>query len=219
MKKINIALIGLVMSASTALAATPYIEGQVIFTEVDDVDTNTYTDTVAGSAVVGKLTNKYDTDTGYGFEVGAIGLFDNQNLRLGISYGKTKIKLKSTTASGTIGGDAGSLSITPAEWAAVGVNFDNDIKAYSLNGYYDFAKTDKLTPFIGLGVGQVDIQNAKDKEFSTSLYLGARYSVNDNVYLGGKVNYTMINGPEDKLGIQYDDITQYGLTLSVGYLF
>jgi opacity protein-like surface antigen len=219
MKKINIALIGLVMSASTALAATPYIEGQVIFTEVDDVDTNTYTDTVAGSAVVGKLTNKYDTDTGYGFEVGAIGLFDNQNLRLGISYGKTKIKLKSTTASGTIDGVAGSLSITPAEWAAVGVNFDNDIKAYSLNGYYDFAKTDKLTPFIGLGVGQVDIQNAKDKEFSTSLYLGARYSVNDNVYLGGKVNYTMINGPEDKLGIQYDDITQYGLTLSVGYLF
>ena len=99
------------------------------------------------------------------------------------------------------------------------MNFDNDITSYSLNGYYDLTKTDKLTPFIGLGVGQADIQNAKDKELSTSLYLGARYSVNDNVYVGWKVNYTMINGPEDKLGIQYDDITTYGLTMSIGYIF
>jgi opacity protein-like surface antigen len=219
MKKLKILLLFFMLGTSGVFAATPYIEGQILFTEVKDVDTNTYTDTVAGSAIVGKLTNKYDTDTGYGFEVGAIGLFDNQNLRLGISYGKTKIKLKSTIASGTVDGAAGSLSITPAQWAAVGVNFDNDIKSYSLNGYYDFAKTNKLTPFIGLGVGQVDIQNAKDKELSTSLYLGARYSVNDNVYVGGKVNYTMINGPEDKLGIQYEDITQYGLTMNVGYTF
>ena len=219
MKKYKIILLSLMFGTGSVFAATPYIEGQVSFTEVDDVDTNTYSDTVAGSAVVGKLTNKYDADTGYGFEVGANGLFDNQNLRLGISYGKTKIKLKSTTASGTVDGSAGSLSITPAEWAAVGVNFDNDITSYSLNAYYDFTKTDKLTPFIGLGVGQADIQNAKDKELSTSLYLGARYSVNDNVYVGGKVNYTMINGPEDKLGIQYDDITTYGLTMSIGYIF
>ena len=72
---------------------------------------------------------------------------------------------------------------------------------------------------MGLGIGQVDIENAKDKELSTSLYLGARYFIDKNLYVGGKGTYTRANGPEDKLGIKYEDITQYGLTLSVGYQF
>ena len=63
------------------------------------------------------------------------------------------------------------------------------------------------------------MRKEQDKELSTSLYLDARYSIDDNVYVGGKVNYTMINGIEDKLGVKYDDITTYGLTMSIGYIF
>ena len=111
------------------------------------------------------------------------------------------------------------MSPTLKQIRDAGLNFDNDVKTYSLNAYYDFDNVNGLIPFIGAGLWKTDIQNAKDKELSTSLYLGARYSVNDNVYVGGKVNYTMINGPEDKLGIQYDDITTYGLTMSIGYIF
>ena len=50
MNKINIALIGLAMSASTALASTPvpYIEGQINYTQVDDVDTATYSGSAGG---------------------------------------------------------------------------------------------------------------------------------------------------------------------------
>ena len=56
-------------------------------------------------------------------------------------------------------------------------------------------------------------------ELTKSLYLGARYFVDKNMYVGGKGTYTIIDGPEDKLGIKYDDITQYGVVLSVGYQF
>jgi hypothetical protein len=40
-----------------------------------------------------------------------------------------------------------------------------------------------------------------------------------NIYVGGKGTYTMIDGPEDKNGMKYDDITLYAFTLSVGYQF
>jgi len=68
-------------------------------------------------------------------------------------------------------------------------------------------------------LGQVDIQNAKDKELSKSLYLGGRHSVNDQMYVGVKGAYTMIDGPSDSLGISYEDITQKTVSLIVGYNF
>ena len=195
-----------------------YIEGQVNYNQVDDVDTTTITDTVAGSDIVGKLTNEYDSDIGLGFEVGVKNV-SNNNLRIGLSYSETKIELKKTTASGTVDGDAGSLSITPADWSAVGVSFDNDVKSYSLNAYYDLETNGTFTPYVGVGLGQVDIENANDKELSKSLYLGGRHSIDDKMYVGIKGAYTMIDGPSDKLGLTYDDITQKSLSLIVGYNF
>jgi len=195
-----------------------YIEGQVNYNQIDDVDTTTITDTVAGSDIVGKLTNEYDSDIGLGFEVGAKNV-SNSNLRIGLSYSETKIELKKTTASGTVDGVAGSLSITPSDWSAVGVSFDNDVKSYSLNAYYDFKTNGTFTPYVGVGLGQVDIENANDKELSKSLYLGGRHSINDKMYVGIKGAYTMIDGPTDKLGLSYDDITQKSVSLIVGYNF
>ena len=225
MNKINIALIGLAMSASTALASTPvpYIEVQINYTQVDDVDTATYSGSAGGLTFSNlKATNEYDSDIGFGFEGGGKGLV-NENIRLGFSYGESKIELKSTTGSGTVTDGTTTVNFavraTRADLASVGLSFDNDIKSYSLNGYYDFSNTGGLIPFVGLVIGQVDIENAKDKELSTSLYLGARYFIDKNLYVGGKGTYTRANGPEDKLGIKYEDITQYGLTLSVGYQF
>ena len=223
MKNIKYLLVCLIMSTSAALGATPYIEGQINFSQVNDVDTNTYSGTAGGLTFTNlKATNEYDSDTGFGFEVGASD-FENKHFRIGLSYGESKIKLKSTTLAGSVTDGVttltGSAKFSREQVASVGLTFDNDVKSYSLNGYYDFDKTDGLIPFIGLGIGQVDIQNAKDKELSTSLYLGARYFIDEKIYIGGKANYTMINGPQDKLGIQYDDITSYGLTASVGYQF
>ena len=195
-----------------------YIEGQVNYHQVDDVDTTSYSDTINGQVIVGKLTNEYDSDIGLGFEVGAKNV-SNSNLRIGLSYSETKIELKKTTASGTVDGVAGSLSITPADWSAVGVSFDNDVKSYSLNAYYDLETNGTFTPYVGVGLGQVDIENENDKELSKSLYLGGRHSIDDKMYVGIKGAYTMIDGPSDKIGLTYDDITIKSVSLIVGYNF
>jgi opacity protein-like surface antigen len=200
-----------------------YIEGQINYTKVKDVDTKTYTGTGGGvtfTNVNGKL--EYDTDIGYGIEVG-IREFLNKNLRLGISYLANKIELKKATGSGTAsqGGTTINFAISAsrADLKSVGLDFDNDAKNYSLNAYYDFDNLNGITPFVGIGLGKADIQNAKDKEFSKSLYLGARYFVDKNLYIGGKGTYSMIDGPEDGFGIKYEDISVYVVTLGVGYQF
>ena len=224
MKKITMLTAMLVTTSFGAYAEVKgYVEGQINYTQVQDLDTNTYSGTAGGIAFTnlkGKL--EYDSDIGYGVEVGASELL-NKNVRLGLSYGKNKIELKKATGSGTaVSGDTTvnlALSATPAELRSIGLDFNNDIKTYSLNAYYDFDNVNGLIPFIGAGLGQADIQNAKDKELSKSLYLGAKYFVDKNMYVGAKGTYSIIDGPEDKLGIKYDDISLYAVTLSVGYQF
>ena len=198
-----------------------YIEGHLNYNQVNDVDTTTITDTVAGVDIVGKLTNEYDSDIGLGFEVGVTN--DGSNIRFGLSYSESKIELKKLTGSGTVTDGTTTVnfavSATKADLASVGLSYDNDVKSYSLNAYYDFKTNRTFTPYVGVGLGQADIENANDKEVSQSLYLGGRHSVNDQMYVGLKGAYTMIDGPTDKLGLSYDDITHKSVSLIVGYNF
>ena len=196
-----------------------YIEGQVNYTQVQDIDLKNFT----GNSNVrffenlkGKL--GYDSDIGYGVEVG-VSEFLNKNFRLGLSYGANKIELKKATEISNTDGELLPSSATPQEVRSLGLNFDSNVKIYSLNAYYDFNNFNSFVPFVGAGLGQADILNAKDKELSKSLYLGARYLIDKNIYVGGKGTYSMIDGPEDKKGMKYDDISLYAVTLSIGYQF
>ena len=196
-----------------------YIEGQVNYTQVQDIDLKNFTGTRNGrffENLKGKL--GYDSDIGYGVEVG-VSEFLNKNFRLGLSYLENKIELKKTTEISNTDGEALPSSATPQEIRSLGFNFDSNVKIYSLNAYYDFNNFNSFVPFVGAGLGQADILNAKDKELSKSLYLGARYLVDNNIYVGGKGTYSIIDGPEDKNGMKYDDISLYAVTLSVGYQF
>jgi opacity protein-like surface antigen len=196
-----------------------YVEGQVNYTQVQDIDLENFTGTRNGrffQNLKGKL--GYDSDIGYGVEVG-VSEFLNKNLRLGLSYGANKIELKKATQISNTDGEPLPSSATPQEIRDLGFNFDSNVKIYSLNAYYDFNNFNSFVPFVGVGLGQVDILNAKDKELSKSLYLGVRYLVDKNIYFGGKGTYSMIDGPEDKNGMKYDDISLYAVTLSVGYQF
>jgi opacity protein-like surface antigen len=207
-----------------------YIEGQVNYTQVQDIDLKNFTGTISNGRTFENLKGKlgYDSDIGYGVEVG-VSEFLNKNFRLGLSYGANKIELKkATNVSGattiTVGEDTTTIdpigsSVTPQQIRDFGLNFNSNVKIYSLNAYYDFNNFNSFVPFVGVGLGQADILNGKDKEFSKSLYLGARYLVDKNIYVGGKGTYSMIDGPEDKNGMKYDDISLYAVTLSVGYQF
>ena len=223
MKKITtIVLLLLVTTSFNSYAQVKgYIEGQVNYTQVQDIDLENFTGTISNGRTFENLKGKlgYDSDIGYGVEFG-VSEFLNKNFRLGLSYGVNKIELKKATGvSGLSNGDPLPSSATPQDVRDLGLNFDSNVKIYSLNAYYDFDNVNGLIPFIGAGLGQTDILNAKDKELSKSLYLGAKYFMDKNIYVGGKGTYTMIDGPEDKNGMKYDDITLYAFTLSVGYQF
>jgi opacity protein-like surface antigen len=222
MKKITTIVLLLVTTSFNSYAQVKgYIEGQVNYTQVQDIDLKNFTGTISNGRTFENLKGKlgYDSDIGYGVEFG-VSEFLNKNFRLGLSYGVNKIELKKATGvSGLSNGDPLPSSATPQDVRGLGLNFDSNVKIYSLNAYYDFNNINGFIPFIGAGLGQTDILNAKDKELSKSLYLGAKYFMDKNIYVGGKGTYTMIDGPEDKNGMKYDDITLYAFTLSVGYQF
>jgi opacity protein-like surface antigen len=227
MKKITTIVLLLVTTSFNSYAQVKgYIEGQVNYTQVQDIDLKNFTGTISNGRTFENLKGKlgYDSDIGYGVEFG-VSEFLNKNFRLGLSYAANKIELKkATNVSGTTskGGEDPLPLPTPASpqnVRDVELNFDSNVKTYSLNAYYDFNNINGFIPFIGAGLGQTDILNAKDKELSKSLYLGAKYFMDKNIYVGGKGTYTMIDGPEDKNGMKYDDITLYAVALSVGYQF
>ena len=222
MKKITTIVLLLVTTSFNSYAQVKgYIEGQVNYTQVQDIDLKNFTGTISNGRTFENLKGKlgYNSDIGYGVEFG-VSEFLNKNFRLGLSYGVNKIELKKATGvSGLSNGDPLPSSATPQDVRDLGLNFDSNVKIYSLNAYYDFNNINGFIPFIGAGLGQTDILNAKDKELSKSLYLGAKYFMDKNIYVGGKGTYTMVDGPEDKNGMKYDDITLYAFTLSVGYQF
>ena len=182
---------------------------------------------MSGTVSVITYTNKridfeHDSDTTPGIEFGFYN-FNNSNLRLGFSYTKPSIDLDTSTLSGTITDGTttitGAVGITAADYATVGLDFDNDVKLYMVNGYYDFDSSNNFKPFIGAGFGLADIDNAEDKEFTYAGMLGGRYYINEQTYVGGKFTYASIEGPKDKLGLSYEDIEFYTSTLMIGLEF
>jgi opacity protein-like surface antigen len=213
----------ILISSSVFADIKPYIEGQLIYFDLDDVDTKSYSGTTSGITYTNaRGTFDYDSDITGGLEIGVKGIF-NDNFRIGLAYSKPNFELDSLTLNGSITDGVDTLTgpgtFTPAQLESVGLSANNDAKSYMFNLYYDFDATNTFKPFIGAGLGITDIENAEDKEFTYAAMAGAKYYFNDNVYFGGKFSYTTINGPKDKLGLEYDDIDLYSGTLMVGLEF
>ena len=201
----------------------PYFEGQFIYVDPHDASTTSMSGTVSGITYTNvRIDLEHDSDTTPGIEFGFYN-FDNSNLRIGFAYTKPSIDLDTSTLSGTITDGTttitGAVGITAADYATVGIDFDNDVKLYMVNGYYDFDSSNNFKPFIGAGFGLADIDNAEDKEFTYAGMIGARYYINEQTYVGGKFTYASIEGPKDKLGLSYEDIDIYASTLSIGLEF
>ncbi|MDA9136953.1 hypothetical protein N9J61_00300 [Pelagibacterales bacterium] len=207
-----------------ASAITTYFEGHYNNVSPDTVTTESKTGTFSGLTFsTNNNTLTHEDDSVFGFELG----IDNlkiPNIRIGFSYLKPHIKLKSSTINGSVTNGSTTLSgagiITPADWASIGISFDNDIELRMLNLYYDFDYNEKFKPFLGFGVGYADIQNTDGSELTTSFTGGAKYYLNETSYLGAKINWASISGPTDKLfGIKYNDIDVFTSTLLIGFEF
>ena len=220
-------LMGLIILLSVnfpVYAITTYVEGQYNNIDPDTVTTGTKSETISGLTFTSNNnTLTHEDDSVFGFEVGLSNL-QIPNLRIGFSYVKPHIKLKSSTVNGSVTNGTTTIStsgiVTPADWASLGISFDNDIELQMLNFYYDFQYGEKIKPFLGFGIGFADIQNTDGSELSISFTGGAKYYLNNNTYVGGKIAWTTIDGPTDKVfGIKYNDIEILTTTLLLGYEF
>ena len=221
MRKILI-LLALISSSAFAADLKPYIEGQLGWSNLNDVDTKA-TNLPISDAVTASATAKikYDNSVSGGFEIGAnhVGI---ENLRIGVSFNRMKFDMEKVTGSLALSTSSASLETTGDITEAVrslGVDLDNSVKLYMANAYYDIKNASAFTPFIGLGVGMADIKNAKDNEFAWSASVGGKYNIDKNMYLGLKGSYTSVNGITDKIGLEYKDMDAYSAHALLGYQF
>ena len=221
MRKILL-LLALISSSALAAELKPYLEGQLGFASLDDVDTK-LNGTIGGGTATASAKIKYDHSVSGGFEIGAnnVGI---ENLRIGASYNRMKFDMDKVTGSitttGVTGFDNGTLTgdITSTVRSA-GISLDNSVNLYMANAYYDIKNASAFTPFVGLGMGMANIQNAKDNEFAWSASVGGKYNIDKNMYLGLKGSYTSVNGITDKIGLEYKDMDAYSAHAILGYQF
>jgi len=198
--------------------AQGYIEAQVGYTFVDDVDTNEYSSVETGT-VQGTL--DYDSDMGYGLEIGMRNFEAANVLRMGLAWNrfgadldKASINISGGTEIGAISGSASS-----SELKSVGLNFDNDVNVYTANFYYDIPLKSGFTPYLGLGFGVADIDNAKSNEFAVIGIVGGRYAMSNGTYLGMKYQYIDVADFEDELGIEYEGAGAHMVSATLGMEF
>lgn len=221
MRKILL-LLALISSSALAAELKPYLEGQLGFASLDDVDTK-LNGAIGGGTATASAKIKYDHSVSGGFEIGAnnVGI---ENLRIGVSYNRMKFDMDKVTGSitttGVTGFENGTLSgdITSTVRSA-GISLDNSVNLYMANAYYDIKNASAFIPFVGLGMGMANIQNAKDNEFAWSASVGGKYNIDKNMYLGLKGSYTSVNGITDKIGLEYKDMDAYSAHALLGYQF
>ena len=208
--------------SSQTMAKEFYIEGTIGHYDVDDVDTTRASGTASGITFTNLGgTLEYDADTAFGFE---IGVKFNEKVRIGFSYVDASLDFEGATVSGSATDGVTTINasarVTPADASALGLTFSNDAEIMMIKAYYDFDSFNNgLTPFVGFGLGQADIDNATDDETIISLTAGARYNLNDKAYVGAKISYMEVNGPDDELGIQYEDIELTSFEVTIGTSF
>jgi len=225
-KNFSLSLIGILtfISLHNANAADVYFEGQLGTTWMQDVDTDKYSGTVDGITATNlKGTLEYDSDLTMGAEIG-FSKFGFENIRLGLSAKKFKAKFKSMVVNGSLTDGTttvtGPITAKRSDFGTIANSLDNKVQAYYLMGYYDFPPEDKLTPYVGIGVGLADIQNVKDKEFALGLSAGVNYDVSEKIYLGMRLDYNRIAaGVTDKIGITYEAIQSVSALATVGFRF
>jgi len=166
---------------------------------------------------------EYDNATIWSIEYGRY--IDSEiGLRAGVNYSSFKLKLKRLYGSGSYTYSGTTYNVTTnidrSEIAGSGVTFDNNVKILSFNLYKDFNTENSNTkPYIGFGLGQADVENAKDKELAYSLILGVNYEISDKTYIGGRFQNTTISGPTDSLGVKYEDADAQTWMVTVGTRF
>lgn len=202
---------GLLGSTGMAHASDWYIKGGfgVAATELDSGGLNT----------AGPHENTGDdTDSGFGFLSGAVGR----------KFGNVRVEAELTTRA------TNNFTTNSFEPPTPTFFYESEVRAHSLmlNGWWDFARSGKWTPFVGLGIGAARVKvetddtvvRGSDSEthFAYQVGLGASYDLgNDSaVELGyryvdlGKVDVNLVNGALAPAGELKTDIDSHDLYIA-----
>jgi hypothetical protein len=106
MRKILL-LLALISSSALAAELKTYLEGQLGFVSLDDVDTK-LSGAIGEGTATASAKIEYDHSVSGGFEIGAnnVGI---ENLRIGVSYNRMKFDMDKVTGSITVTGVTGYL--------------------------------------------------------------------------------------------------------------
>jgi len=215
-----------VTGAGTASAESMYqggyVEGNLGYAFGPSVDTETFSGT-AGDYTANDfgLSLDYDDDMSFGFEVG-IDLRGPVRIGLGITrfdFDLDKLSGRGTVSDGTDTIDAGDGSISGSDLADLGVDTEGHATLVSFNSYYDFGEIAGFQPFLGAGIGVIDIKNAKDNELTGSLYAGVKYAFDSGMYIGGRYAYHLVDDTKDEIGIEYDSFGVSNVSVMLGFDF
>lgn len=168
----------LISSSVFARDIKPYIEGLITYNKIDD-STGKSIDRDFGDTY--PYYAKNDNNIGYGVEIGIAELLPK--VRLAGQFLQTNFDIKSEISPG----------ITYLNGNSSG-NGKNSVKLYMLNAYYDFDLSEKIIPFVGVGIGAADINHQEGKELALQGMIGAKYKINDQLYMGIKGSYINMNG-------------------------
>jgi opacity protein-like surface antigen len=224
MKKLLITVVFATVSTG-ALAADlkPYIEAQLGYAKLKDVETESFSGSVGGGTATLSAKGDFDNSFAGGAELG-VGNIGASNFRLGASYTRMDFDMEKVTGSLTTTGVSGVANGTYTADITryirdAGISLDNRVNLYMANAYYDFKNESSFTPFLGVGMGMADVQNAKDNEFAYQGVIGGKFDIDKNMYLGLKGLYTKVNGITDELGIKFKDMDAYSGQVLLGVNF
>jgi len=162
--KLRVILAGLLLSvsASTAMAAGPYVSGSGGVCIVHDQDLKRS----SGATDTAKLKAGYGINASVGYN------FDP--IRVEFEFGYKKADVDSFTSAGVTSPSLGS---------------DLTIMSYMVDAYYDFKNSTQFTPFVGAGVGVLNGEfkdpgfKSNDNKVGYQFVVGAAYNVNKNIAL------------------------------------
>ena len=223
LKKLFFGFVFFNLLISNGNAIEPYIEGQFGFSSVENVSGDTLVQASGFNVAITVDDLSYENGTLFGAEFGLKNIIPNSNIRMGLGISSFEAEFENgrITAGTTFNGVAvtASTTFTAADAAAAGFTLDNDVTLFGLNTYLDMPTDSEFTPFIGLGLGFADIENAEDNEFGVSFLFGGNYKITDIAYIGAKGGYHNIFGATDKIGIEYDDINVWIFNIALGVEF
>ena len=151
----------LVISATSALAAGPYIGASGGVSMVHDSDL---------SEPVGSGTVEYDTGFGFNVNVG----YDFDPVRVEFEFGYKNADVDKVDVLGF------SIPIN---------NSDLTVMSYMVNAFYDIKTKSAFTPYVGAGIGMINGElddngyTADDTVFGYQFIVGAAYNFNKNFAL------------------------------------